>query len=115
MFHIIRTDAWTGLTKPMATFKAGDIQDCAIKCNIMKAECNLIQYNDVTKDCSPAKVASALVTYKTSLSFRNDILVLNLLLDPGPATLLLLFSLSFLNCLDLKTKSRYRDHSLSKC
>ena len=54
---VFSADAWAGLTKSVATFKAGDIKDCAIKCNILKAECGLIQYNDQTKDCSTAKVA----------------------------------------------------------
>ena len=40
------------------------MKDCAIKCNILKAECGLIQYNDKTKDCSTAKVASAFLGYK---------------------------------------------------
>ena len=55
-----RADAWAGLTKPVATFAVGDIRDCAFKCNMMRSECGLIQYNEATKACSPAKVASHL-------------------------------------------------------
>ena len=55
-YFVLSADAWAGLTKPVPTFKAEDIKDCAIKCNILKAECGLIQYNDKTKDCSTAKV-----------------------------------------------------------
>ena len=55
--------AWAGLTKPVATFKAEDIKDCAMECNMMKTECGLIHYNDKTKDCSTAKVASPLLGY----------------------------------------------------
>ena len=58
--------AWAGLTKPVATFKAGDIKDCAVECNMMKTECGLIQYNDKTKDCSTAKVAPPLVGNKSN-------------------------------------------------
>ena len=62
---MFRLDAWAGLTKPVANFSAATIQDCAIKCNILKAECGLIRYDDNTKDCSTAKVASYMVTLGT--------------------------------------------------
>ena len=69
---VIRADAWAGLTKPVETFKAGDIKDCAIKCNILKTECGLIQYNDNTKDCSTAKVASPLVNPLPTFPLQMD-------------------------------------------
>ena len=62
IYFELSADAWAGLTKPVPTFKAEEIKDCAIKCNILKADCGLIQYNEKTKDCSTAKVASPLVT-----------------------------------------------------
>ena len=69
---VIRADAWAGLTKPIETFKAGDIKDCAIKCNILKTECGLIQYNDQTKDCSTAKVVLAAVNPQPTLLRQID-------------------------------------------
>ena len=58
---VFSADAWVGLTKPVPTW-AREIQDCVIKCNNLKAECGLLQYNETNKDCSTAKVASPLLT-----------------------------------------------------
>ena len=42
----------------LANFTAATIQDCAIKCNTLKANCSLFRYDETTKDCSTAMVAS---------------------------------------------------------
>ena len=47
---------WQSLEKPVGLVKVGNSAMCGVKCSSLGSDCGMFHYNEITRDCTPAKV-----------------------------------------------------------